>query len=381
MTVFFPSEHISLHWLEVPSAPRRKWKELLPWLLEERLLSPVDKMLCQPLAEHEGSVLVLVVARAQLRAVLDELEGGQEQQGLEAATLVPDYFALPWAENEIAVAGRSDGCWVVRHGLWQGFAAAPALAGMLVEQLLEDRLLHGQSQQGQPQKEQPQKEQPQKEQPQARLRLWLADGDVPAALRARGASVEGRFDWRNPPLVAPALAKAANLRSGEFAPPSQDVLPQWWPTAALLVLGLTLGYAALALDAGRLRAEVALLEARQTLTVERLFPGLNDVPGLNAGSDLRAAVEQRVNGRFLQRQQLDQPVALMLQNLDQLLSNCRCELSALEVQAQGGSLQLPAGSAVEPFRRAALQVSSSSSGVTVAFTPQALAGIAAGSPR
>ncbi len=359
MTMFFPSEHLVLHWLEQPSAPRRKWKELLPWLLEERLLGPVEELLCLQLAEQEGRVLVLVVARAKLRSVVDDLEAREQQQGLAAVNLVPDYLALPWAENDIAVADRGDGYWVVRHGLWQGFAAPPALASVLIEQLLEQHA-------------------------QARLRLWLADAALPSALRARAAGVEGRFDWHHPSPIAPAIAKAANLRSGEFAPQTKTGLPQWWSTAALLVLGLGLGYAALKLDIANLHAEVALLEKRQAQTVVRLFPGLNVADSANSSnfsSNIRVAVEQQVNGRFLQARQQQQPVAVMLQNLDYLLRDCRCELSALDLNGQGGSLHLPGGSAVEPFRQAGMQVSSSDSGITVAFTPRTLAEIVRGGAR
>jgi type II secretion system protein L len=348
MTLFFPSEHVALHWLEKPSAPRRKWNELLPWLLEERLLSSVDGLLFLPLAEHEHRVLVLVVARARLRMVLD-----QEGEPLsEAVALLPDYFALPWQENDISIADRGDGCWVVRYGLWEGFAAPAGLACALVQQILD-------------------------EQAQAGLRLWIAEAELPAMLRARIATREGKLDWSNPPPLAPVLAKKANLLIREFAPRTKPVLAQWWPTSALLLLGLALIHTTLRVEAEKLRTEVALLEKRQTLTVASLFPDLN-VSSTNSGSDLRSEVEQYVNWRFLQRQQLNQPVAVMLHNLDYLLHGCHCELSRLEVQASGGSLQLSADSSVEPFRLAALEVSAGSAAIRVGFTPEILAEMAAG---
>jgi len=356
MTALFPSEHVVLHWLDAPSAPRRKWKELLPWLLEERLLSPVDEMLCLLLAEHEGRVLVLVVARTMLRTVLDGYKMQEAQQELDVPVLVPDYFALPWMENQIAVADRGDGYWVIRYGQWEGFAAPASLACTLLEQLLE-------------------------QQAQANLRLWLVEADLPAALRARATSVEGRFNWRSPPPVAPALVRNANLRRDEFAASAKNVVTPLWSTAALLVLALLLGYSALALGTSRLRAAVVMLEVRETTTIARLFPGLN-VSGSNVGSDLQTAVEQRVSERFLQREQLNQPVAMMLQNLDILLRNCaRCDLSGLELQAGGGSLQLGADSTEESFRHAAIQLSNSNGGIKVEFTPQALADLAAGAAR
>jgi len=44
LTLWVPSEAISLHSVDIPTAPQRKWAELLPWMLEDRVLQPVDEM-------------------------------------------------------------------------------------------------------------------------------------------------------------------------------------------------------------------------------------------------------------------------------------------------------------------------------------------------
>ena len=35
MDLWVPSELVALHLIDPPSAPRRKWAELIPWILED----------------------------------------------------------------------------------------------------------------------------------------------------------------------------------------------------------------------------------------------------------------------------------------------------------------------------------------------------------
>ena len=43
MALWVPSQRICLHVIEAPTAPQRKWAELIPWILEDRILQPVEK--------------------------------------------------------------------------------------------------------------------------------------------------------------------------------------------------------------------------------------------------------------------------------------------------------------------------------------------------
>ena len=42
MTLWVPSEAISLHSVDIPTAPQRKWAELLPWMLGHLDINSVD---------------------------------------------------------------------------------------------------------------------------------------------------------------------------------------------------------------------------------------------------------------------------------------------------------------------------------------------------
>jgi type II secretion system protein L len=44
MQLWVPTERIGFHQVDVPTAPERKWPQLIPWLLEDRLLQPVEEM-------------------------------------------------------------------------------------------------------------------------------------------------------------------------------------------------------------------------------------------------------------------------------------------------------------------------------------------------
>ena len=36
--LWVPSEYTSIHYVDVPTAPRRKWMDIIPWMLEDKLL-------------------------------------------------------------------------------------------------------------------------------------------------------------------------------------------------------------------------------------------------------------------------------------------------------------------------------------------------------
>jgi len=44
MQLWVPTERIGFHQVDVPTAPERKWPQLIPWLLEDRILQPVEEM-------------------------------------------------------------------------------------------------------------------------------------------------------------------------------------------------------------------------------------------------------------------------------------------------------------------------------------------------
>ena len=68
MQLWVPSERVGLHLIDVPTAPERKWPELIPWLLEDRILQPVDDMHFVIAGRSDGGQLqVLAVSHQDMR--------------------------------------------------------------------------------------------------------------------------------------------------------------------------------------------------------------------------------------------------------------------------------------------------------------------------
>ena len=136
LSLWVPSERISLHRIAAPTAPLRKWPSLIPWMLEERILGSVDEVHFA-LGERfdDGSIDVYAVDRSDMR----EWQRVAENAGVVALRMLPDYLALPWDQGRISVGWHAGRC-LVRHSASQGFAAQPALAWAMVERLMPPKL-------------------------------------------------------------------------------------------------------------------------------------------------------------------------------------------------------------------------------------------------
>ena len=104
-----PTEAIACHRPVVPAVPRRKWLAMIPWLLEDQLLEPVERLhfACGERGA-DGAVAVLVVNSEQLVRWRRDAAG----------PLVPDGFALPWAQGECVLAVDGDR-WRDRRPCWR----------------------------------------------------------------------------------------------------------------------------------------------------------------------------------------------------------------------------------------------------------------------
>ena len=68
MQLWVPSERVGMHLIDVPAAPERKWPELIPWLLEDRLLQPVaDMHFVIAGRSHNGQLQIWAVSHNDMR--------------------------------------------------------------------------------------------------------------------------------------------------------------------------------------------------------------------------------------------------------------------------------------------------------------------------
>jgi len=298
MDLWVPSERVTVHFVDIPTAPRRKWPELIPWMLEDRLLQGVDEMhfvISETTAE--GQLQVFAISHKDLK----EWQRVAQNAGVSAQSMLPDYLALPWEPERISVGWR-DGVCLVRYGAAQGFAASPDMAWIMIDNLL--------SQQDVP----------------ARLSISIPQVEwVPEHLREQADINNAGIEWQ-----FADLAKQFNLLTGPFKPNSGRQL-SWLPSAGLGVLMLALSVIYMYIASSNMDAQVTALEKQLVQSYSRLFDGRRP-----QAQSVRNEAEQRVDQLFKQRQSLSAKPMAALIALSPLMTNCGCQLKMLS--SENGSL-------------------------------------------
>ena len=305
MQLWVPSERVGVHLIDVPTAPERKWPELIPWLLEDRLLQPVaDMHFVIAGRSHNGQLQIWAVSHNDMR----EWQRVADNAGVAVQSLVPDYLALPWEEGRIHIAWR-DGCCLVRTGVDQGFAANADIAWTMIDNLLATAEIA------------------------PRLSIAVPDPTlVPEHVRQLADINDASIDWTfadNP--------VTANLLSGQYRASTRSLpTSQWLPAAGLGVLALVLMLSYLQLSSSFLQTQVQSLEKQLVRDYSKLFPGARQ-----GTRGIREAVEARLNASFLQQRALTNGSVATLTALDELMSTCDCDLIGLV--AEKDSLELTIG--------------------------------------
>ena len=298
MDLWVPSERVTLHLIDIPTAPRRKWPELIPWMLEDRLLQGVDEMhfvISETTAE--GQLQVFAVSHQDLK----EWQRVAQNAGVSAQSMLPDYLALPWEPERISVGWR-DGVCLVRYGVAQGFAASPDIAWAMIDNLL--------SQQDVP----------------ARLSISIPQIEwVPEHLREQADINNAGIEWQ-----FADLAKQLNLLTGPFKPSTNREL-NWLPAAGLTVLLLILAMAYAYVASSKIDKQIINLENQLVQGYSRLFDGRRP-----QALKVREEAEQRVEQLFKQRQSLSAKPMAALIALGPVMTNCGCQLKMLS--AEDGAL-------------------------------------------
>ncbi len=303
MALWVPSERVTVHRIDAPTAPQRKWSELIPWILEDRLLQPVEDMhfVIGAVTGDKKQVDVTVVSKQDMREWLRIAENAS----VTPTALVADYFALPVEEGRISMVWR-EGLFLVRDTNGGGFAAAPALAWSMVRRLIDAAELA------------------------PRLSISLPDETlVPEDLRGEADINASDIDW---PLSE--LPLSANLLTGEFAPSAKRVGNGFWlSTTALLVLVVVLGFGYLQVSNAMLAETVTNLEKQVSSGFGNVFAGKRAKP-----ENVRASGELLLADLFKQRESSGAPAMRALSGLDKFMTACNCDLVSLS--ASGSKIQL-----------------------------------------
>ena len=291
MDLWVPSERVTLYLIDIPTAPRRKWPELIPWMLEDRLLQGVEEMhFVISDTTPQGQLQVFAVSHADLK----EWQRVAQNAGVSAQSMLPDYLALPWESERISVGWR-DGVCLVRYGLAQGFAASPDIAWAMIDNLL--------GQQDVP----------------ARLSISIPQAEwVPEHLREQADINNAGIEWQ-----FADLATQYNLLTGPFKPSTNREL-SWLPVAVMSVLLVLLSSIYMHIASSNMDTQITALENQLVQGYSRLFDGRRP-----QAQDVKEEAEQRIDQLFAQRQSLSRRPMAALIALSPLMTNCGCQLKML----------------------------------------------------
>lgn len=305
--LWVPSSALVVHELQVPKAPKRKWPELIPWMLEEKLLQAPELSHFVVCGVQDAQLTVLVVARQQMQLWQEAVA----KAGIDDFALVPDFMALPWRSGQISLAKRGDQI-LVRNGQNKGFAAPSEFAWYMLQQLLE------------------------KSDKPLSLAIAFPQEELPETLQSRVERTLANIDWQSA-----SVPVGMDLLSGEFRRVKQSALSRRWIASAALVL-LTLGLAYLSLDLENkaLARQVETLAEQNRTEFFRLFPGLSIRSG-----DIRTTLEAFISGRFKQGESLNSQSIRALLAADRALSSCNCGLQSLQWTQDGLELNMPLAAA------------------------------------
>ena len=305
-SLWVPSERVGLHSIPIPSAPERKWAELIPWMLEDRLLQPVDEMHFVVAGRDDQQLHILAVSQQDMREWLRIADNA----GVAASAMTPDFMALTW-ETGIVSVGWREGMLLVRDGIYSGFAASPNIGWVMLDGILKNSSV------------------------MPRLSISLPDEDmVPEHLREAASINSSSIDWQFTSF--PSL----NLMSAEFKPKAaRSVWFHWWPVAASTFAVLFLAVFYLQVASRALEADVLTLEQQLLTSYTRVFGGAK--PSL---SEFRSIAESKIDRLFKQQKSLQQEPLVGIAALNPFMTACQCELHSMIANKSGVQLKLSGGS-------------------------------------
>ena len=307
MALWVPSERISMHLIDVPSAPERKWSALIPWMLEDRVLQPVETM---------HFVINRRSGHNQLQVIAVSHEDMQQWQrvahnaGVAVNLMVPDFLALPYESGRITIGWRN-GLLLVRSGTETGFAAKPNLGWALIDSLLAASNIS------------------------PRLSISLPDEAlVPDHLRDLADINNASIDWQfvNMPIDF-------NLLTGKFkTAPSSTYSKDWLPAVGLAALAIGLLVVYLQISSNTLSINVQALEKQSLSSYSRLFRGRAPEVAQIIGS-----AEQRLTALRKQKAAIGAGSMAALVAIEDLMTACNCDLRSLSADAKGIRLEIDNG--------------------------------------
>lgn len=119
-TVIVPTKGVSFFAVEMPKVARSKWAQLIPWLLEDKLLAPAAEVhFAFGKRNADGLVSVAVVAKELMQGWVESF------QMAPVENCIADIFELPFIEGKWVVNYQADYA-RIRSGEYEGFSGSKA---------------------------------------------------------------------------------------------------------------------------------------------------------------------------------------------------------------------------------------------------------------
>lgn len=319
VVVFVPGEHVLLTQVALPGRPSKQWRNAVPYALEEQLAEDIDTLhFAIAPRQTDDKVPVAVIAKQHLDAYLEQLATADLQPDL----LVPDILSTPLHQQDeqqfITLVGRQHD-WLVRTGLYQGFAAETDLLTALLPEAAE-------------------------------LQLQAGDADAEVIeqatqqLKTAGYLVHTQTQHTTLQALVTAFTptQTLNLLQGDYARGSdyQEKLKPWRIAAVLLVAFIALKLINHGLQWSELEAQADNLDTQIAASFQRALPGKKMV---NPSVQIERALADLQNGggtapELLTLLNIASPIlaqneAIDLQTLNFNNNRLELRLNAKQVQA------------------------------------------------
>ena len=335
LSLLVESDLISFHHVQLPDAPKSKWDALLPWILEDQLLLPVEDLhfvICS--VDTERMACVISVPKKEihrLQLLLENSDGSSageveqdlasksEAQGLVSraiTALIPDVLALPLEEGFISLTKLDDRL-LVRSAEYEGFSgkahfvwAALALIQSQKEVLDEPM----------------------------RLQCFGIELELlPDWARPNAKCTPKPIDWSLEALGLGSLPPGANLLVGEYRPkPKRIKLGAWMPSLITASLALILFCAWITVD--HLKNGQELVQINNLLVDE--FEANFSAP-VSRLDTLRRRGAEIISDKEVRYFSVESSILAAIAPMDTALSNCSdCLISALKIEPQQAQLEI-----------------------------------------
>lgn len=312
LSLWVNSDQISFHRIELPDAPKSKWLSLLPWILEDQLLVPVEDLhlvICSVSSERVADVAS--IPKTEMHRLQLLLEGDSKL----VQSLIPDIFALPLESGFITVAKLGDRL-LVRSGQYQGFSGTPdfvwtALQLQQMQALAQDSSL---------------------QQPLRVQCIGLDAESVPDWAVSHCVFNANPINWQFADVPA-----ETNLFTGAFrAHRRLPSLSFWMPTIGFAALALVLFCSWALVDHVKTGRELVQINQQVLNEFEASFGEAS-----SAVSSVQRETEAILSQRELRYFAMANSVMDITQSLDAVLSSCSdCDFSRLQISIDSATLTM-----------------------------------------